>query len=138
MAKDHIHFSVKSDLEKEGWFVTSDPFTILLSEDETYFDVDLAAEKAENDFVKKIIAIEIKSFAGPSMIHAFHEALGQYLNYRAAIEEQNLERDLFLAVSIEGWNRLNKLKFVQRRIKQFQLQFVLINIHDKSVAKWIK
>ena len=32
-------------LEKDGWTVTRDPFTVDLTGDDTYFDIDLAAEK---------------------------------------------------------------------------------------------
>ena len=139
MAKDLIHEAVRKALEREGWKVTGDPFSIILQEDETYFEVDLAAERKNGgQYAEKIIAIEIKSFAGASMIHAFHEALGQFLNYRAAIEEQRLNRELFIAVSTDGWKRLNKLKFVQRRIKQFKLQFLLVDIHTKSVVTWTR
>lgn len=139
MARDLIHEAVREALELEGWKVTDDPFSIILQEDETYFEVDLAAERKNGSpNTEKIIAIEIKSFAGASMIHAFHEALGQFLNYRAAIEEQHLNRDLFIAVSTEGWSRLNRLKFVQRRIKQFKLQFLLVDVYSKSVVTWIR
>jgi hypothetical protein len=52
-------------LELEGWKVTDDPFSIILQEDETYFEVDLAAERKNGSpNTEKIIAIEIKSFAG--------------------------------------------------------------------------
>ena len=119
--------------------MTGDPFSIILQEDETYFEVDLAAERKNGgQHTERIIAIEIKSFTGASIIHAFHEALGQFLNYRAAIEEQRLNRELFIAVSTDGWARLNRLKFVQRRIRQFKLQFLLINVHTKSVVAWIR
>lgn len=139
MAKDHIHNSVKAALENEGWIVTDDPLTIDLSEDDTFFDVDLAAEKrSQLPDVQKIVAIEVKSFSGGSIINAFHEALGQFLNYQAAIEEQRLNMELFLAVSKEGWERLNEYKFIQRRTLQYKLQFLVIDIAAKRIEKWIK
>ena len=113
MAKDSIHYFVKRALINEGWAVTDDPLTLDLREDDTYFDIDLAAEKTPYiQDRKKIVAIEIKSFQSGSIINAFHEALGQYLNYEAAITEQTLNYDLFLAVSNEGWERLNEYKFI--------------------------
>ncbi|MFN0036432.1 MAG: element excision factor XisH family protein [Saprospiraceae bacterium] len=79
MAKDLIHNAVKEALINDGWAVTRDPLTVALLEDDTYFDIDLSAERNIAG-QEKIAAIEIKSFTGFSIIHAFHEALGQYLN----------------------------------------------------------
>ena len=139
MAKDFIHYFVKEALIKEGWKVTDDPLSIILAEDETFFEVDLAIEKKSiSKSINKILAIEIKSFQGGSIINAFHEALGQFLNYKAAIQEQNLGYDLFLAVSEIGWKKINSYKFIQRRIAQFGLQFLIVNTKNKTISKWIK
>ncbi len=139
MAKDTIHDNIRKALENDGWTITSDPFTIILKEDDTYFDVDLSAERKNGgEELERMVAIEVKSFAGGSVINSFHTALGQFLDYQAAMTEQNINRTLFLAVSTEGWNRLNKLKFVQRRILQFGLRFLVVNISTKSIVQWIK
>lgn len=139
MAKDFIHEAIKAALQNDGWHIANDPLTIDLTEDDTYFDIDMEAVKEESVFERgKFLAIEVKSFRQTSVIHAFHEALGQFLNYQAVIEEQHLGFDLYLAVSEEGWERLNSLKFVQRRILQYGLQFLVVNVHSKSISKWIK
>jgi hypothetical protein len=139
MAKDLIHSAVREALEKEGWSITRDPFTIDLTDDDTYFDIDLSAEKLNSGGRSmRIAAIEIKSFTGLSILHSFHEALGQYLNYRAALDEKGFDMDLYLAVSLEGWERLNSLSFVQRRIRQFQLKFILTDIYTKTIVEWIR
>ena len=55
----------------------------------------LAAEKEGER-----IAVEIKSFSS-SILNDFHEALEQFLDYRAALKEneENQDRTLFIAVS---------------------------------------
>lgn len=61
--------------------------------------IDLGAEQmiaAEKAGVK--IAVEIKSFLDESTISAFHEAIGQYDNYSLALEDEDPERQLYLAV----------------------------------------
>lgn len=114
MAKDLIHPAVREALERDGGTVLRDPFTVKLPDDDTFFDIDLSAERPDTETgIVRIAAIEIKSFAGVSVLYAFHEALGQYLNYRAALDEKELDMELYLAVSLEGWERLNSLKFVQ-------------------------
>jgi hypothetical protein len=59
----------------------------------------LGAERvvaAEKDGQK--IAVEIKSFIGPSKISQFYTALGQFISYRAALQQQETDRILYLAV----------------------------------------
>jgi hypothetical protein len=84
MARDKFHENVRTALLKEGWQITDDPFRIPI--DGSHLDVDLAAEMvfaAERAGQK--IAVEVKGFLGKSFIHDFHEAMGQYLDYRSAI-----------------------------------------------------
>ena len=140
MAKDTIHYAIKDALVNDGWSVTNDPFTINLVEDDTFFDINLAAEKASATVFQNqsMLAIEIKSFAGASIIHAFHEALGQFLNYRAALDEQNLDFELFLAISVRGWERLSEIKFIMRRIAQYQLKIIVVDIQNKKIEQWIR
>src|SRR5919109_3914518 len=63
--------------------------------DRTAVEIDLAAEQllaAERTGQK--IAVEVKSFLGPSRMYDFHWALGQFLTYRLAIAQHEPERFL--------------------------------------------
>jgi hypothetical protein len=96
-AKDIFHDAVRNGLEKEGWVITDDPLRIRAGRVDMQIDLGakriIAAEKGEQK-----IAVEIKSFISPSNISEFHTALGQFLNYRVALEEQQPDRVLYLAV----------------------------------------
>jgi XisH protein len=51
------------------------------------YEIDFGAEKllaAEKGTEK--IAVELKSFAGPSEVNEFHRAVGQFNDYAAALE----------------------------------------------------
>lgn len=103
MAKDVFHQQVKKALTKDGWIITHDPFTIRISE-AIKLQIDLATENsiaAERNIEK--IAVEIKSFIADSDISEFHTALGQYLNYCQAVEEQEADRIVYLAVPSETY-----------------------------------
>ena len=66
-AKDAFHTVVKTALDKDGWLITHDPYTLQAGTLELY--VDLGAEKviaAEKQEQK--IAVEIKIFLSPSKI----------------------------------------------------------------------
>ncbi|BAY47663.1 fdxN element excision controlling factor protein [Scytonema sp. HK-05] len=119
MAKDVFHQQVKNALIKDGWIITHDPFTIRISE-AVKLQIDLAAKNAiaaERDTQK--IAVEIKSFIADSDISEFHTALGQYLNYCQAIEEQEPDRIVYLAVPIETYQDFFQLAFVQRALQRY-------------------
>jgi XisH protein len=112
VAKDIFHDVVKRALQKEGWQITHDPFALKVGTVEMF--IDLGAERllgAERDGTK--IAVEIKSFlANASAISEFHTALGQFINYRAALKLSEPERILFLArISHKGVkSRVKKLR----------------------------
>ena len=61
--QDAYHYSVRNALEKDGWTVTHDPFTIRL--EDVKFYIDLAAEKIiESEGETRKVAVEIKVFGG--------------------------------------------------------------------------
>ncbi len=92
-AKDLFHDAVKKSLLKEQWIITDDPLRIKI--EGVRFEIDLAAEKvlaAEKEGRK--IAVEIKSFLNNSSLTDFHTALGQFLNYRLALQLTESNRTL--------------------------------------------
>jgi hypothetical protein len=138
MAKDVFHQQVKKALIKDGWIITHDPFTIRISE-AIKLQIDLAAENAiaaERNTEK--IAVEIKSFIADSDISEFHTALGQYLNYCQAIEEQEADRALYLAVPIETYQDFFQLSFVQRALHRYQVKLIVYDPRCEEIRLWIK
>ena len=90
-ARDKFHEAVKSGLQREGWIITSDPLYLEFGGVDLY--VDLAAEKIiAAEKAGRKIAVEIKSFSAPSLVAEFHTALGQFINYRTALQAQDAER----------------------------------------------
>jgi hypothetical protein len=84
-AKDRFHAVVRIALEKDQWNVTDDPLRLDIGG--TKFEIDLGAEQllaAERG--KEKIAVEIKTFLSDSPLTDYHAALGQFLNYRLALE----------------------------------------------------
>jgi hypothetical protein len=90
--QDRFHQVVRTALEKDGWTITHNPLTIQITE-VVRLKIDLGAETtiaAQRDQEK--IAVEIKSFVTDSEISEFHTALGQYLNYVQALEDEDPDR----------------------------------------------
>lgn len=135
-AKDLFHYGVKAALEKENWQITADPLIIKI--DNVKFEVDLGADKiiaAENYEAK--IAVEIKSFLSNSVITDFHAALGQFLNYRLALNMTEPERKLYLAVPLDTFDGFFQERFVQEAIKLYQLKLIIYNPLMEVIVEWI-
>jgi XisH protein len=135
MAKDVFHFAVRKGLEKEGWLITDDPLRIQAGGAD--MEIDLGAEKiiaAEREEEK--IAVEIKSFIGTSNISDFHTAVGQFINYRVALEERQPERILYLAVPVSVYRKFFMLPFVQTVIKRFQIILIIYDPVGEVLLEW--
>lgn len=135
MAKDFFHYAVRKGLEKEGWLITDDPLRIKAGGAD--MEIDLGAEKliaAERGEEK--IAVEIKSFIGTSNISEFHTAVGQFINYRVALEERQPERVLYLAVPISVYRKFFMLTFVQTIISRFQIILIIYDPVGEVILEW--
>ena len=134
--KDAFHAVVKIGLHKDGWLITHDPYPLQAS---TFnLAIDLGAQKfiaAQKQGLK--IAVEIKSFLGPSKISEFYGALGQFIAYRAALRTQDSERILYLAVSSDIYERFFVTPFIQELVEQNQLYILIYNIDLEVIERWL-
>ncbi len=136
MAKDIFHNLVKEALIKDGWTVTDDPLT-LLNKAEGGISTDLGAEKiivAEKGLTK--IAVEVKSFINPSMIHDFMRASGQYYGYNVVIKRKQIDRILYLAMPSYAYKKLIKYEFIQAIIEEMSIKFILFDDKEKTIVTW--
>lgn len=136
-ARDIFHDAVREGLEKDGWLITDDPLYITVGEVDFYIDLGaeqlIAAEKGGSR-----IAVEIKSFSGPSPVNAFHEALGKFINYRAALAEEQAERVLFLAVPKLVYEDFFQRSFIQKMVQLEKLKLLIYEPQTRKVISWIK
>jgi hypothetical protein len=96
-ALDRDHKIVREALIKEGWTVTHDPLTLKMGK--RTFLMDFGAEQllgAEKGMRK--IAVEVKTFGGPSAIADLQQAYGQFGVYEEVLAQTEPERELYLAV----------------------------------------
>lgn len=134
-AKDTFHTIVKTALQKDGWRITHDPYP--LQAGTLNLLIDLGAEKviaAEREGRK--IAVEIKSFLGPSKISEFYKAMGQFIAYRAALKVQEPERTLYLAVSSDIYERFFSVQFIESLVEENQLYLLIYDIEREVIEQW--
>lgn len=137
MAKDKYHELVKRLLENEGWTITHDPLIVktLLSK----LEVDLGAERviaAEKDYER--IAVEIKSFLGHSTLHEFYKALGQFLVYFTALERQEPERELYLAIPQSAYEYLFQDSVTEKIVQTYGLRLLVFSVQYEKIIIWKK
>ena len=132
--KDIYHDTVKRVLIKDGWQITHDPLTVAIGRRDGY--IDLGAEKifaAEHNGRK--IAVEVKSFIGPSLLQDLYLALGQYLLYREALQIVEPERILYLAVRHAIYEQLEREQLRDLLDRQ-QVKFVVFDVDKERIVEW--
>lgn len=133
MAKDLYHDAVKIALEKEGWTITEDPFTMNISVSLSYH-IDLAAEKfiiAKRE--TRVIVVEVKSFLNASTAYDFHSALGQYCVYKSALKYLNKNEKLLMAVPNEVYTTFFQQPFIQQVLKDYQCEVISYDPFKKQI-----
>ncbi|GAB4046229.1 element excision factor XisH family protein [Spirosoma litoris] len=135
-AKDAYHDIVRTALEKESWLITHDPFRVVLGRRKGY--IDLAAEKllAAQRGTQKI-AVEIKSFLGASTLDEFEDALGQFLIYKVALENDEPDRQLYLAVPVSIYTDFFDDSFFAGILKRFAVQLLIFDEDQQTIVQWI-
>ena len=136
MVKDRFYDVFRTALEKKGWKITADPYDINV--DDVDFEIDLAAEQLlAAELEDRKIAVEVKSFISPSNVSEFHTALGQFLNYRDALEKVEPERQLFLAVREPIYASFFQRRFIVSAIERYQLRLVTYDVQQERIIRWL-
>jgi XisH protein len=136
-AKDVFHDAVRRALEKEQWIITNDPLLLRFGGVEMY--IDLAAEQlmsAEKDGEK--IAVEIKSFIGVSATTEFSTALGQFLKYQLALEEEQPDRILYLAIPFDAYRSFFTLELPRRLVERYRVNLIVYEPEAEAICRWQK
>ena len=134
-AKDAYHDMVKVALQKDSWVITHDPLVLELSSGR--LEIDLGAERliaAQRDNAQ--IAVEIKSFLAPSLTSEFHNALGQFLNYRVALKLKEPNRVLFLAVPVKIYQNFFSGELAQLSVAEYNVKLLIFDPEQEVIVKW--
>ncbi|MBC6479746.1 MAG: XisH family protein [Hormoscilla sp. GM7CHS1pb] len=133
--RDKDHFSRRRTLEKDGWTITNDPYLLVLGE--TFLKADLGAEKflAAEKGGRKIV-VELKGFESSSPINELQKAMGQLQLYQWALEEQEPERQLFLAISQEVYIRQFQTKIFQLAVQRNKINLLVYEPEQEVIVQW--
>ncbi|MFN6481306.1 element excision factor XisH family protein, partial [Nostoc sp. DedQUE07] len=70
------------------------------------------------------------------VISDFHNALGQFLNYRLALEMTEPDRILYLAVPIDIFNTFFQERFTQAAISYYALKIIVYKPNTEEIIEW--
>lgn len=137
MAKDLHYNVVKKALINKGWTVIHDPYPLEIGS--VRMLIDLGAERiiaAERGNEK--IAVEIQFFTDDSLISMFYKVVGQYDNYQIALEDEEPNRILFLAVPESVYDSFFQEPFVQKVIFKRQIKIIVYQPDNENSIVWKK
>ncbi len=135
-ARDLYHDTVKNALTKDGWTITHDPFKLPVGIRDSF--VDLGAQKlvaAEKD--TRRIAVEIKSFLSPSLLHDLETALGQFTLYRAFLHRMEPDRTLYLALPEATMEGIYADKIADVLFDEKLVETVTFDPDEEVIVRWI-
>jgi hypothetical protein len=135
-ALDRDHKLVRRALEKEGWTITHDPLTLSIGKRNLLMDFGaerlLAAERGTEK-----IAVEVKTFAGPSPIADLQQAYGQFGLYEEVLATSEPERVLYLAIPEEAMEGIFTEEIGQLMLKNRFRRLCVYEIDEEKIVKWI-
>lgn len=136
-AKDLYHDAVRNALVKDGWEITHDPLRVKWRRSRT-LQIDLGARKtlaAIKDGKK--IAVEVKSFIIPADMDALYNAVGQFLIYRAALEEVEPDREIFLAIRAAAYEEHFMDELGEKFRAKHGIKLIVIDQTKEEILRWI-
>lgn len=134
-ARDLLHNAVRNALVRDGWTITHDPLRLTSGRRNLY--VDLGAERllaAEKGALR--IAVEVKTFSGPSDVDALEQAMGQHILYRALLGGQDPGRMLFLAVPDDVWNTLFQEPIGETALRHALDRVICFDPAEERIIQW--
>ena len=135
-ARDIYHDCVIQALEADGWKITHDPLTLRWGGKDVF--ADLGAEKviAASKGARKI-AVEAKSFLGPSLTHDLEQALGQYMLYKNILERTENDRLVYLAVEKVAFREVFEESLGKLVIEANSLRLMVFDSKTETIEQWI-
>jgi XisH protein len=106
--------------------------------EQTLLKADLGAEKfftAEKE--GRRIAVEVKDFDAPSVISELEKTMGQLQLYQWALEEQEPDRQLFLAVNHVIYLRHFQKPIFQLALKRNKINVLVYEPDQEVILQWM-
>ncbi len=137
--RDDLHLPVRRALEKEGWTITDDPLVLFLKNVQLKTDLGLERHLAAENGGRKI-AVEVKDFDSASLTNDLQKMMGQIQLYQWALDEQEPDRELFLAVSMVVYDEhiRGQDSLFSAIVERIRINLMVIDGEQEVILQWIK
>jgi hypothetical protein len=130
---DKCHQQVVHALEKQGWTVSPNPYS--LDTPLNYLYVDIEAWRSSEE---SVIVVEVKCFPdGTSDMTSLYNAIGQYVVYRSLLRKRKKNRRIYLAVPSGVYQGL----FQQLEldiVNELDIDMIVVDMEHEEVEQWIE
>ncbi|NJL56031.1 hypothetical protein HC928_13230 [bacterium] len=137
-ASDRNHQAVIRSLNKAGWTVIKEQYSIAIgenAEDIRRLYIDLVVQSAE----EQIVLVEIKAL-DPSPVQQFMLLVGQYLVYRTALDYLGDPTPLYVALPEPDYAMMIKHPLgqgVMHQLLQAPIPMMIYDPIQEEVLQWI-
>jgi hypothetical protein len=132
-AIDKCEESIIKALEKEGWKVIDQPYSLKVEEGFVYADLRL-----KNHAGEVIIVVEVKCFAVKKRwLDDFYGAIGQYGYYELLLGDFQKPHELFLAVPQKAYEEFFQKESIKRKVKRDKIKMIVVDLELEEVTLWI-
>jgi hypothetical protein len=129
-AIDKCHDQFVRAMQKDGWKVELQPYTIVVKGRRFYIDVRLRKNR------NWIIVVEVKCFSGDELLELYI-AIGQYLLYRSMLEQLGIQRPLYLAVPKTAYSGILK-DIAMPLISSLRINLIVVDMKKEKVEEWLE
>jgi XisH protein len=138
-ALDSCHAQVVRALRKAGWTIADKPKYIGDAQTETFVYIDIEAIYQGNNEIARssTIYVEVKCFPRKNATQEVYIALGQYLIYRAILDKQAVEVQLYLAVPRTFFEATFAALFRQV-LQDNRIMVVVVDLATETIVEWIE
>ena len=134
--RDRYHDVVCRALKNDGWSITDDPLRLRWGQQDMYVDLGaqklLLAHKSHRQ-----IAVEIKTFGGPSSIADAQKSLGQYFIYLSVLKRLEPERKLYLALHEEVYEDFFTQPLGELLLSDYRVPILVFDPDREVIIRWI-
>ena len=133
-ALDYCHPHIVHALEKDGWAVDVQPRQFYVEGRTVY--IDIHAARGVNGDRQQILLAEIKCFPNrSSTTRELYIAIGQYIIYRAVLNELQNQTTLYLAIPETVYQSIFD-STVMRAINDSNIKLVIVNLEQEQIVQW--
>jgi XisH protein len=121
-------------LEKDGWTVEPHPIQIVTELRDYY--VDIEASRYANGSRQTILLAEVNCFPDPRTTVQIYIALGQYIAYRAILDELGRITPIYLAIPDDVYDTFFEVA-IKRAIRDNHIKLIIVNLAMEKVVQWM-